>query len=139
MVQAQAGGAGPGGFAPPPGGFAPPPGAPSGGGPGGKPITGSPQTVALHAMTLDPNTGLPRGEKPPASTASLVAIACGFLLCLGPLTGFAAIIAGVLGRRAARDPQVGGATLSLVGIILGALNVIGWSVGGAIWILTSLL
>src|SRR5688572_32349834 len=73
---------GPGGFAPapPPPGFTPP-------GAGGKPITGSAQTMAMHAMTIDPNTGLPRGEKPPASTAAAVALVCGALLCLGPLTG----------------------------------------------------
>ncbi len=40
-------------------------------------------------MTIDPKTGLPRGEKPPASTAAVVALVCGILLCLGPFTGVA--------------------------------------------------
>jgi len=97
---------------------------------GGKPITGSKQTMALHAMTLDPTTGMPRGEKPPASTAAVVALVCGLLLCLGPLTGIPAIIAGFLGRKAAKtDPaNVGGANMALAGLILGVLNLIGWVV-----------
>ncbi|MEI9951360.1 MAG: hypothetical protein WDO74_20885 [Pseudomonadota bacterium] len=116
------GGYGPPGAPPPPGGYgppgAPPPGGygpPGGGGygppaPPGKPITGSAATMAMHAMTIDPKTGLPRGEKAPASTAAVVALVCGILICLGPFTGIPAIIAGVLGRKAAREfPQtVGG-------------------------------
>jgi hypothetical protein len=84
--------------------------------------------MALHAMSIDPATGLPRGEKPPASTAAVVALICGVLLCLGPLTGIPAIIAGFLARKAARaDPAgTGGATLGLVGILLGLFNLAGW-------------
>lgn len=109
-----------GGFAPaPPGGFAPPA--------GGKPITGSKQTMAMHAMTIDPTTGMPRGEKPPASTAAVISLVCGVLLCLGPLTGIPAIVAGFIGRSAAKkDPaNVGGSTMALIGIILGVLNLLG--------------
>ena len=104
----------------PPGGASGPPGRPA------KPITGSPETMALHAMTIDPRTGLPRGEKPPASTAAVVALVCGVLLCLGPMTGITAIIAGVIARRAVRDnpATVGGAGMALAGILLGVLNLI---------------
>ncbi len=113
----------PGGFSPagPPGGFSP--GAP----PGGKPITGSPQTMAMYAATLDPRTGLPVGEKPPAGTASIVAIVCGVLLCLGPITGVTAIIAGIIGMKKAKsDPvNVGGFGLSVTGLVLGLLNLLG--------------
>jgi hypothetical protein len=64
--------------------------------------------MAMHAMTIDPNSGLPRGEKPPASISAVVSLVCGILLCLGPFTGIPAIIAGLLGRKAARDfPQTG--------------------------------
>ncbi len=143
-----------GGWQPPPGGGYPPPGPPGGGYPppgappgyppagaappggggfapapppgGGRPVTGSPQTMAMYATTIDPQTGLPRGEKPPASTAAVVALICGFLLCLGPLTGIAAIIAGVIGRKAAREnpTTVGGEGMALAGIILGAVNLL---------------
>jgi hypothetical protein len=75
-------------------------------------------------MSIDPRTGLPFGEKPPASTASVVALAAGFLLCLGPIAGFVAIVAGVIGLRAAtKDPgNVGGRAMAISGILLGILN-----------------
>ena len=80
--------------------------------------------MALHAMTIDPSTGLPRGEKPPASTAAVVSLVCGILLCLGPFTAIPAIVAGVLARKAARahPHTVGGAGMGLAGILLGVLN-----------------
>jgi hypothetical protein len=106
--------------------MAPGGGAPGGGGYGAppKPITGSPETIAMHAMTIDPKTGLPRGERPPATTAAVVSFVCGILLCLGPLTGFVAIVAGVIARRAARERPhaVGGGTMGAIGIALGVLN-----------------
>lgn len=84
--------------------------------------------MALHAMSIDPTTGMPKGEKPPASTAAVIALVCGLLLCLGPLTGIPAIIAGFIGRRAAKvDPaNVGGSGMALAGIILGIVNLLGW-------------
>ncbi len=128
-------GAPPGGYGPPgapPGGFAPPPAPPGGFAPPaqGKPITGGKQTMAMHQMSIDPTTGLPRGEKPPASNASVIALVCGVLMCLGPLTGIPAIIAGIIGRRAMKaDPvNVGGGGMAMAGIVLGILNVLGWTV-----------
>ena len=99
------------------------------GGPAGaKPITGSPQTMAMHAMTIDPRTGLPRGEKPPASLAAVISLVCGVLLCLGPLTALPAIGAGIVARRAAvQDPAgVGGGTMAIAGIALGITNLLIW-------------
>jgi len=93
--------------------------------------------MALHALTIDPKTGLPRGEKPPASTAAVVALVCGILLCLGPFTGIPAIVAGAMARKAARQsPQsVGGAGMGLAGIVLGAFNLLlsGIAIAVAIW------
>jgi hypothetical protein len=82
--------------------------------------------MAMHAMTIDPKTGLPRGEKPPASTSAVVALVCGIILCLGPFTGIPAIIAGVLGRKAAREfPQtVGGHGMATAGLVLGVINLL---------------
>jgi hypothetical protein len=79
----------------------------------------------MHALTIDPRTGLPRGEKPPASTAAVISLVCGILLCL-PLAGVPAIIAGVSGRRRAREQPhlVGGANMALFGIGLGVLNLL---------------
>lgn len=143
------GGAPPGGYGPPgapPGGYGPPggfsPAPPPAGGPPGaaKPITGGPQTMAVHAMTIDPRTGLPVGEKPPASPAAVVAVVCGVLLCLGPLTGVPAIIAGFIARKAAKqDPAgTGGARMAIAGIVLGALNLL-ISVAAALILLLSFL
>jgi hypothetical protein len=77
-------------------------------------------------MNIDPRTGLPLGEAPPASTASVVALVAGFLLCLGPIAGAVAVVAGILGRRAvSADPvRVGGGGLATTGIVLGILNLL---------------
>jgi hypothetical protein len=82
--------------------------------------------MALHAMTIDPKTGLPRGEKLPASTAAVVSVVCGILLCLGPLSGVPAIVAGLLARKAAREKpeSVGGGGMAAAGIALGILNLL---------------
>jgi hypothetical protein len=115
-----------------PGGYGPP--AQAGAQPPRKPITGSAETMALHAMSIDPKTGLPRGEKPPASTAAVIALVCGILICLGPLTGFTAIIAGFVGRSRARarPDAVGGVGMATAGIVLGFVNLALSLVGGLI-------
>ena len=126
----------PGGYGPPRGGYPPPPGyGPPGPGqqpaPLHKPITGSAETMAMHAMTIDPKTGLPKGEKPPASPAAVLSLVCGMLLCLGPLTGPTAIIAGLVARAQAQSKPnaVGGRGMAAVGIGLGALNLLLWTFG----------
>jgi hypothetical protein len=88
-------------------------------------------------MTIDPQTGLPKGEKPPASTAAVVALVCGVLLCLGPLTAFPAIVAGFIARKNIKQAPnaLGGANMALAGIILGVLNLLGFCV----WALLALL
>ena len=94
----------------------------------------------MHAMTIDPKTGLPRGEKPPASTASVVALVCGILLCLGPFTAIPAILAGFIGRAEARKrPEaVGGAGMALSGILLGFLNLSASAITLVLWVLSEL-
>ena len=85
--------------------------------------------MAMHAMTIDPKTGLPKGEKPPASPAAVLALICGILLCLGPLTGPTAIVAGLVARaQAQRKPNlVGGQGMASIGIALGIVNVLLWT------------
>jgi hypothetical protein len=120
---------------PPPGGYGPPRGGYPGYGPQGhpgqaapaqKPITGSAETMAMHAMTIDPKTGLPKGEKPPATPAAVLSLVCGVLLCLGPVTGLTAIVAGLVARaQVQRRPTViGGGTMAAIGIALGIVNLL---------------
>ncbi len=92
--------------------------------------------MALHAMTIDPKTGLPKGEKPPASPAAVLSLVCGILLCLGPLTGPMAIIAGLVARaQAQRKPSVlGGRSMAGIGIALGIVNVLLWTVLLVYWL-----
>jgi hypothetical protein len=129
----------PGGYGPPRGGYPPaPPGYGQGPAPAHKPITGSAETMALHAMTIDPKTGLPKGEKPPASPAAVLSLVCGILLCLGPLTGLTALVAGLVARgQAQRKPNaVGGRGMALIGILLGVLNLC-LSVVGVVYYLST--
>jgi len=82
--------------------------------------------MQMHAMTIDPKTGLPRGEMPPASLSAVLALVCGILICLGPFTAIPAIVAGLLARKAVRDSPhtVGGRRMGTAGIVLGALNLV---------------
>jgi hypothetical protein len=75
-------------------------------------------------MTSIPRTGLPKAEEPPASTAAVLSIVCGILLCLGPITGLTAIGAGIVAiAQARRRPtSVGGMRLGVFGIAFGVLN-----------------
>lgn len=97
--------------------------------------------MALYAMEVDPTTGLLHGEKPPASTAAVVAVVCGALLCLGPLTGVTAIIAGLMAMKAqkANPAAVGGRNMAITGLVLGSLNLVASLVFGFIFILSALL
>jgi hypothetical protein len=87
--------------------------------------------MAFHALTIDPKTGLPKGEKPPATPAAVLSLVCGMLLCLGPLTGLTAIIAGLVARsQVQRRPSViGGGGMAAAGIALGVLNLVLFSCG----------
>jgi hypothetical protein len=93
--------------------------------------------MALHAMTIDPRTGLPKGEKPPAGPAAVLSLVCGILLCLGPLTGLTAIVVGLVARgQSRRSPEsVGGQGMAAAGIALGVLNLC-LSAGAVIYYLT---
>ena len=53
------------------------------------------------------------------------------MLCLPVATGLTAIIAGLIARgQAARKPTlVGGRGMAMTGILLGILNLIGWTCG----------
>jgi hypothetical protein len=96
--------------------------------------------MALHAMSIDPSTGLPIGERPPASTMAVVSLVLGVLLCL-PFAGVPGLITGLMAYLAARrnPTRVGGASMAMIGMGLGALNLLGWGMGTVFWILSMLL
>ena len=122
------GGYGDGGSAVPPGGGQ------------NKPITGGKETMAIHALSIDPSTGLPIGEQPPAGTMAVVSLVFGVLLCL-PFAGAAGLVTGLIAYLAARrnPAKVGGSTMALIGMALSALNLAGWSLGLLFWVLSLLV
>ena len=67
-----------------------------------------------------------KGEKPPATPAAVLSLVCGVLLCLGPVTGLTAIVAGLVARaQVQRRPTViGGGTMAAIGIALGIVNLL---------------
>jgi hypothetical protein len=68
----------------------------------------------------------PRRSNGPA----IVSLVLGILGCVPWLTGFLAVVLGILGIRKARDPQVGGKGMAIAGLILGALSFVSWSIFG---------
>ncbi len=82
-----------------------------------------------------PSSGPPAPDAPPSAfaTASLAAGLTAFIL--GPLAGVPALVFGVLGRREARDPRVGGGRRATVGLVIGLVASLLWSAGAvAAWL-----
>jgi len=87
----------------------------------------------------------PRGPydpPPPArnNLSALFSLIFGLFQCIPFLMGLLAIILGFMGLRRARNPQVagGGRGLAIIGIILGFIGLIGWTIffafgGLALW------
>lgn len=78
----------------------------------------SPPSPPPYAVVYTPQ----RGNGP--AVASLV---LGLVLCIPGLTGLLAVIFGIVGIRKTRNPQVGGKGLAIAGLVLGLLNLVGWS------------
>lgn len=77
------------------------------------------------------------GLYPPSQQTNGPAIAslvCGIVGCIPFLTSLAAIILGMIGLRKARNPQVGGKSLAIVGLVLGIVGMAGWSLFGGLMI-----
>jgi hypothetical protein len=67
------------------------------------------------------------------SAAAVTSLVCGLLLCIPGITGLIAIICGAVGIGATKNPAVRGRGMAVAGLILGILNIAGWSGGGAEW------
>lgn len=59
--------------------------------------------------------------------AAIGSLISGVLGCVPFVTGIAAIILGVIGLKKAKDPNVGGKPLAVIGLILGLLSILGWT------------
>ncbi len=66
-------------------------------------------------------------ERGPWSAASLAGFACGIFLIVPFVAGIAAVALGVMGLRETREPSVRGRRLAIAAIILGLVNIVGWS------------
>ena len=64
---------------------------------------------------------------PRTSTWSIVSLVCGCLLCIPFVTGILAGVFGFLGIRHSRDPNNSGKGMAVAGLVLGIVNVLGWT------------
>jgi hypothetical protein len=85
--------------------------------------------------TTPPQLSLDYGytEEPKRTNGAAVAsIILGFIGCIPFIAGLAAIALGIFGVRKSRDRSVGGKGLAIVGLVLGAISVVGWTSATAI-------
>jgi hypothetical protein len=64
------------------------------------------------------------------SGAALASLICGIVGCFPFLTSLAAVVLGVVGLRATRDPATRGRGLAIAGLVLGLIGVFFWSLFG---------
>ncbi|HEX4056376.1 MAG TPA: DUF4190 domain-containing protein [Tepidisphaeraceae bacterium] len=81
----------------------------------------------MAAVTSGPTEILPMPRRGPWSIAALTGFACGLLLIVPFLAGITAIILGICGLLETRQTSVRGRKLALIGIVLGLVNLLGWS------------
>jgi hypothetical protein len=102
------------------------------------PTTPPPPGYAPPPAGVQPEyTNLPPGKR--SNGWAIASLICGILGCVPFLTGALAVIFGILGIRKSNDPQVNsGKGLSIAGLVLGVVSILGWAFFGAgIWALFS--
>jgi hypothetical protein len=62
--------------------------------------------------------------------AAIASLVCGIVGCVPFITSLLAVVLGIVGLRKARDPNVGGKTLAIVGVVLGLIGIAGWGLFG---------
>jgi hypothetical protein len=77
--------------------------------------------------------GMVPGYPPRTSGAAITSLVCGLLLCVPALSGLLAIIFGIVGMSATRNPMVRGRGMAIAGLILGILNFLMWAGGTEVW------
>ena len=82
--------------------------------------------------------GGPQGYVPPVaprtSASAIMSLIFGILGCVPLLTSILAVIFGIVGIRATRDPRYTGKGIAITGLILGILGILGWgTMGGTLY------
>ncbi len=67
------------------------------------------------------------------SGLAITSLVCGLLLCIPGLSGLLAIIFGITGISATKNPAVRGRGMAVAGLILGFVNFGLWGLGGIGW------
>jgi hypothetical protein len=74
---------------------------------------------------------------PQGNPSAVVSLVCGILGCIPLITGLLAVIFGIVGLNKARNPYVSGKGMSIAGLILGVISLIGWgaffALGLSLW------
>ena len=85
----------------------------------------------LTPVVVETSPGAMLDNSPPGawSIASAASLACGVFLIVPFFAGIAAVALGVIGIRQANEPnlRMRGRRLAIAGVILGLLNILGWS------------
>ena len=98
----------------------PPQGYPGGGGyqQGGYPPPGQPMPGPYGQPGF--------GPAPSMSAAALTSLICGLLGCVPFVTGLIALITGIVGINATKNPMKTGRGMAIAGLILGLISIVGW-------------
>ncbi|HEY1922778.1 MAG TPA: DUF4190 domain-containing protein [Tepidisphaeraceae bacterium] len=101
------------------------------------PAETAPSGIALREIAIPevatpdiapPNIALPEIAQPGGwSVSSLAGVSCGILLVVPFIAGIAAIVLGVMGLRETREPLMRGRRLAIAAIVLGLVNIVGWT------------
>jgi hypothetical protein len=64
------------------------------------------------------------------SAAAVTSLVCGIVGCVPVITSLVAVITGIIGLKATKDPAVRGRGIAIAGLILGILGLLGWGAAG---------
>ena len=94
----------------------------------GQPFALSPGGAAFASPASPmPQVAYASGAHAKSNPLALASLICGCLLCIPFAPGLAATITGWLGMRRAKDPAVTGRGFAIAGLVLGILNLLGWT------------
>ena len=114
----------------------PPP--PYGQPPYGQPPYGGPPTYGQPPGAYPPGPGAGGYGVPPqrqTSGAAIASLIFGILGCIPYVTGFLAVVLGILGIRKTSDPRYSGRGMAIGGLLLGLISLVLWGLlGGGVYV-----